>query len=101
MAELSAEARSVLGGMFGFGQVLTFHMIESIPSPEMQAALDELVAAGMVIREEGLPDMTRKAVRYRAADGVDLMPFKREVWENIDKDTGPRIRVFIKREVAA
>lgn len=101
MTELSDNARSVLGSMFSFGQVLTYHMIESIPSPEMQEALDELVAAGMVTKEEGLPDMTRKAVRYRAAEHVDLKPFQREVWDKIDKGAAPSIRVFIKREAAA
>lgn len=101
MAELTVNARSVLGSMFSFGQVLTYHMIESIPSPEMQEALDELVAAGMVAKEEGLPDMTRKAVRYRAAAHVDLKPFQREVWDKIDKGSAPSIRVFIKREDAA
>nr|WP_295976804.1 hypothetical protein [uncultured Agrobacterium sp.] len=53
MPDLSAEARSVLGGVFGFGQVLTFHMIESVLLPEMQAVLDELVSAGMVVNEGG------------------------------------------------
>jgi hypothetical protein len=94
---LSKEARQVLGGCFGFGQVLTYHMIESIPSPEMQSALDELVLAGMLKREEGLPDMTQKAVRYRAAEGIDMMPFKREVWDNLDKEDCPKIRVYIPK----
>ncbi|MEW9535696.1 hypothetical protein MRBLRC7O_000906 [Agrobacterium radiobacter] len=45
--------------------------------------------------------MTRKAVRYRASDHVDLMPFKREQWNKIGEGTAPSIRVFIKREAAA
>lgn len=55
MAELdrlSADARFFGASMFsmmepGVGK-LTFRMIEAVPSPRSQAALDELVAAGMV-----------------------------------------------------
>lgn len=97
MTELSPNARAVLGSMFGFGQVLTYQMIESVPSPEMQEALDELVGAGMVLREQGLPDMTRKAVRYRAAGGFDLTEFKREAWDRIADGSAPSIRVFVPR----
>ncbi|MNE09738.1 hypothetical protein D3C80_1024250 [compost metagenome] len=100
MAELSVNALSILGSMFSFGQVLTYHMIESIPSPEMQEALDKLVAAGMVEKEQGLPDMTRKAVRYRAANDVDLKPYQKEQWDKLADGTAPSIRVFIKRSAA-
>lgn len=94
---LSDAARNVLGTMFGWGQVLTYHMNESTPSPEMQEALDELVAANMVTKEKGLPDMTRNAVRYRVADGVDVAPFRREAWDRIAEGSAPSIRVFIKK----
>jgi len=97
MSELSDKARIVLGSVFGWGAVFTYHMVESIPSPEMDAALEELVQAGKVTREIGLPDMTRDAVRYRVADGVDLSPFRKEAFDRLAIGEEPRIRVFIKK----
>lgn len=97
---LSENARIVFGSSFSWGQVLTYHMVESVPSPEMQQALDELVAAGMLVEERGLPDMTREAVRYRVAEGVDVAPFRRESAERIFRGDAPSIRIFIPKEKA-
>jgi hypothetical protein len=74
-------------------------MLESVPSPEMQQALDELVSSGILLREKGLDDMPShgRAVRYRVADGIDLTPFRREAAQSILDGTAPSIRVFIKR----
>lgn len=96
---LSDTAKSVMS-MFAFNQILTYHMIESEPSPEMQEGLDELVNAGLVLREQGLPDMTAKAVRYRAAPGVDVMPYRKMAWAQIEAGSAPSIRVFVKKEPA-
>lgn len=101
MAELSENARVVLGSSFSFGQVLTYHMIKSVPSPEMHEALNELVNAGMLIEERGLPDMTMKAVRYRLADGIDVTPFRKEAMERIEHGDAPSIRIFIPKHGAA
>lgn len=99
MSVLSDNASCVLGSTFGFGAVLTYHMIESKPSPEMQEALDELVGLGILTKEEGLPDMTRKAVRYRLSDeskaNLDMAVFRRLVWERIANDDAPSIRVMV------
>lgn len=101
MSDLSENARIVLGSSFAWGQVLTYHMVQSVPSPEMQAALDELVAAGLLVEERGLDDMSAIAVRYRLADGVDLVPFRKEVWDRIADGTMPAIRVFVPKGEAA
>ncbi len=98
MSELSDQARIVLGSVFGWGAVLTYHMVESVPSPEMDAALEELVQAGKITRETGLPDISRKAVRYRVADGVDLSTFRQEALDRFVSGEEPRIRVFIKKD---
>lgn len=94
---LSDTAKSVMS-MFAFNQILTYHMIESEPSPEMQEGLDELVNAGLVLREQGLPDMTAKAVRYRAAPDIDVMPYRKLAWDRIEAGDAPIIRVFVKKE---
>jgi hypothetical protein len=101
MANLSKEARCVLGSVFGFGAVVTYHMQEYVPSPEIQVALDELVAAGMISREQGLDDMPAhgEAVRYRVAEGVDLMPYRQEQFELLTEGTAPSIRIFVKRDL--
>lgn len=99
MSELSTEARTVLGSVFGWGAVLTYHMIDSVPSPEMQAALDELFEAGIVVREVGSDDMPShgKAVRYRLYPGFDVEPYRREAAQSIFDNKAPSIRVFMPR----
>jgi hypothetical protein len=99
--QLSLNARTVLGSVFGWNTVLTYHMQDSVPSEEMQAALDELVAANMLLREQGLPDMPAhgKSVRYRVADGVNLAPLRKEAAEHVFDGTAPSIRVYIPRTV--
>jgi hypothetical protein len=54
--KLTDQARAVAGALFGImkpggGSHLTFQMRESRPTKECQAALDELVAAGVISRE--------------------------------------------------
>lgn len=101
MSGLSENARIVLGSSFGWGQVLTYHMVESVPSPEMQEALDELVAAGLLKEERGLDDMSARAVCYRLSEGVDVAPFRKEAWERIENNDTPSIRVFIPKKAGA
>jgi hypothetical protein len=96
--ELSDNARIVLGSSFGWGQVLTYHMIQSVPSPEMQEALDELVNAGLLRRDAGLPDMTKKAIRYKLAEGVDIALFRKLAAERFFSGDAPAIRVFVPKE---
>jgi hypothetical protein len=97
MEELSENASIVLGSTFGWGSVVTYHMLEYKPSPEMQEALDELVEAGKLVREQGLDDMPQhgKAVRYRVADGVDLTAHRQQAAQSIFGGGGPSIRVMV------
>lgn len=50
---LSKEARAVLGAWFGMGgdTTLTLRLQQSRPTEKAQAALDELVAAGILAHE--------------------------------------------------
>lgn len=95
MTELSLNARTVAGSMFSFspGASLRYAMRETVPSPEMQAALDELVAAGLVLRD----DEPGGAVRYTASRDADFMPFRKEAALAVFDGTSPSIRVFVKR----
>lgn len=54
-ADLSDDAKAVAGGLFGMGgrTKVTFQMVESRPTARTQAALDELVAVGLVTKEDG------------------------------------------------
>lgn len=52
----------------------------------------------LTLYERGLPDMTRVAVRYRVAEGVDVAPFRRESAERIFRGDAPSIRIFIPKE---
>jgi hypothetical protein len=97
---LSETATLVLGSTFGWGAILTFHMQESVPSPEMQAALDELVQAGKMVREMGLDDMPAhgQAVRYRVAPDIDLDAYRRIAAKRFFDGDVPSIRVYIPKE---
>lgn len=98
-SELSSNARHVLGAVFGWNSVLMYHNIESVPSPEMQEILDELVAAGMLKAEVGMDDMPAhgQAVRYRVSEGVDLDSYRREAGKGVFDGSAPSIRVAIKK----
>lgn len=61
---LSDAARYVLGRHFGPFKAMVYEMHDCIPSPEMQAALDELVETGHVVRDEPYG----QAVRYTRID---------------------------------
>lgn len=51
---LSLEAKACLGSIFMFpGCELSFQMIENRPTARMQAALDELVGAGVIDKRHG------------------------------------------------
>lgn len=95
MADLSLNARIVAGASFGFspGASLRYGMVESVPSPEMQAALDELVAAAIITRD----DEPHGAVKYVAASGIDFTPYRKEVADHVFAGTSPAIRLFVKR----
>ncbi len=47
---LSADAKAVLGSIFQHGMELRYQLIESRPTARMQAALDELVQAEMIVK---------------------------------------------------
>lgn len=99
MKELSLNARTIAGSMFSFspGASLRYAMRESIPSPEMQTALDELVAAGLVLRD----DEPGGAVRYTASREADFKEFRKEAALSVLDGTSPSIRVFVKRSSIA
>lgn len=69
MTKLSDPARYVLGRHFGPFKAMVYEMRDCIPSPEMQAALDELIQAGHVVQDTPYG----QAVRYtRVNDDVWL-----------------------------
>lgn len=65
MSDLSDDARAVAAAWFGMSQPgqghLRFAMVQSKPSARAQAGLDELLAAGIISRE----DERSGAVTYR------------------------------------
>lgn len=69
---LSIDASCVLGAVFQHGMVLSFQMIESRPTPRMQAALDELLKAEIIVKEFGCErgDGSR-VIKYKARVPVD------------------------------
>lgn len=98
MSSLSLSARTVLGSVLGMSKSkLQYRMIENVPSPEMQSALDELVAAGIVVCETGKEDQPIGAVRYFVKEGFDLSEFRAEAFARLADGTAPTIRVFVKK----
>jgi hypothetical protein len=95
MSCLSEIATIVAGSTFGFspGASLRYQMVKSVPSPEMQAALDELVAAGIVIRE----DEASGAVKYTASREVDFTEYRKVAFDRMMDGTTYDIRVFIPK----
>lgn len=93
--DLSIEARTVLGSLFGLsGECsLRFQMIDNVPSPEMQVALDELVAAEAITVEK----QPRGAIKYEKVHGLDLTEYRKECFERVINGTAPSIRIFVKR----
>jgi hypothetical protein len=91
--DLSVNAKLVAGSTFGFspGASIRYQMVESIPSPEMQEALDELVCHAIVTRE----DEPGGAVKYTASSDIDFMPYRKFAWEQMQSDDGPSVRIFI------
>lgn len=96
---LSHAASVVLGSTFGYGNVLTYGMQESVPSPEFQAVLDELVNDGKLVRETNTDDMPAhgEAVRYRVAPNVDLSVFRKIAATAMTMGTMPDLRIFIPK----
>lgn len=92
-------ARHVLGSMFGWSMVVTFHNVENTPSPEMRKALDELVSVGALVLEKGMPDMPAHglAERYRVAKGFDVEPFRKEAAAQVFSGDAPSVRLFVKK----
>jgi len=93
MRELSENARIVAGSTFGFSPEasLRYQMVQSVPSPEMQDALDELVAAGIVIRD----DEPHGPVKYTASRDFDFSELRKEAAKRMLDGTSPSIRVFV------
>lgn len=81
MSILSDDAKAVAGCFFGITTALNFAMIESRPTKRMQAALDELVASGLVTVEE-LNVVGGKS--YKRNDEANFMPYMKWVRENGD-----------------
>jgi hypothetical protein len=82
---LSDDAKACAGGWFGMMKPgesggLTFKMAQSRPTARAQAALDELLAAGVIEKA----DVYRSpAVTYRPV--VDTGPFMRWLWANMER----------------
>lgn len=93
--DLSENARIVAGSTFGFSSStsLRYKMVDNEPSPEMQAALDELVGAGIVIRD----DEPHGPVKYTASPDVDFTAYRRYATERIFNGEAPKIRIFVRK----
>lgn len=98
VGELAENARIVAGSSFAFsaGASIRYQMKQSVPSSEMQAALDELVAAGIVIRE----DEPHGPVCYSAAPDYDFSGLRKYAFERTMAHDAPRIQIFIPKELA-
>lgn len=97
-SDLSEVAQIVAGSSFGSspGMTLRYQMVQSVPSYEMQEALDELVAAGIVIRE----DEPGGAVKYSASRDFDFTEARKLAFERTMAGDGPSIRIFIPKALA-
>lgn len=95
MGKLSENAAIVAGSTFGFspGASLRYGMVQSVPSPEMQEALDELVSAGIILRD----DEPHGAVKYTASKEFDFSEYRKAAAERMFDGSAPSIRVFIPK----
>lgn len=85
MRFLSDDAKVVAGGCFGVMGIpgkseMTFHMRQSKPSPRMQAALNELVAAGAMTCR---PFNQFGGITYTVA--VNMSDFAKWLHKNINR----------------
>lgn len=98
-SDLSEEARIVAGSTFSMspGATIRYQMVQSVPSAEMQAALDELVAAGIVLRD----DEPHGAVTYKASPTYDFTEARRFAFDRTFKGDAPSIRIYVSKELAA
>jgi hypothetical protein len=96
--DLSENARIVAGSTFSMsrGATIRYQMVESVPSSEMQEALDELVEAGIVLRE----DEEHGPVRYTASADYDFTEARRYAFERTMKGDAPSIRIYIPKKQA-
>ncbi|MEG3806660.1 hypothetical protein DBT53_002640 [Aerococcus mictus] len=70
--DLSEDAKAVAGGLFGLGlTALNFEMMVNEPTKRMQAALDELVAAKMILSR---PLNQAGGLSYAPVEGADFKP---------------------------
>lgn len=93
MAEsLSENAAYVMGSLFSYAGKVTYFRQSSLPSPEMQAALDELATKGYLIKTENADDMPRGAVRYSLPSGSDNSHFVRAARALEARGAQPRMR---------
>lgn len=93
MVELSRNAKFVAGTTFWLKTSLRYKMAESLPSPEMQNALDELVSAGVLDRE----DEHSGAVLYKASASVSFLAFKDFARSLVKSGNAPTIRLFVPK----
>jgi len=97
--DLSEAARIVAGSSFSMspGATIRYQMVQSVPSAEMQAALDELVAAGIVLRD----DEPHGPVSYKASPTYDFTEARRFAFDRTLKGDAPSIRIYIPKDLAA
>lgn len=82
------------------GSALMYQMQNHVPSPEMQAVLDELVNAGKLIREMNMDDMPAhgEAVRYVVAPDSDHSTYRSDYSLGWLKEPSLPIRLYIPKE---
>lgn len=69
---LSLDAKAVLGSVFQHGCELSYQLIENRPPARMQAALDELIKAEMIVKDHmPLRADGSRGVKYKARVPTD------------------------------
>lgn len=93
LPDISADAKALAGAWLAGDEPLRFGMSLSRPTPRASAALNDLMAAKMVI----LIKAPRGVISYRAK--ADMRPFF--AWLMARIDTDPSIRFPISERVRA
>lgn len=96
MGTLSPNARFVAGSTFGMisKNTLRYSMVEREPSPEVWGALNELVAAGIVVREEE----DSGAITFSSAPDFDFTELREEAAKLAFSGNAPSISVWTSRD---
>lgn len=98
MTDLSDAAKAVAGGIFGFmaprnSSGLVFEMRQSQPTKQMQAALDELVEAGVIAKK-----MSDGSPRVSYLPTTDCRPYAK--WLSRNRNN-PGIKIPITEPIGA